>query len=71
MFIFLSAAKVQVVYEVKCPRALTCSQGCSVGYKCSTDGCPTCDCIEPQSELIYPLSIIVCEMGYTLVCLPF
>lgn len=44
----ISATRVQLVYEVKCSQALSCSRGCSVGYKCSKDGCPTCDCIEPQ-----------------------
>ncbi|KAK3611151.1 hypothetical protein CHS0354_009616 [Potamilus streckersoni] len=42
--------KVEVipVKLVTCSSALTCSAGCTVGYKCGDDGCPTCECIHPQ-----------------------
>ncbi|XP_052254828.1 spore coat protein SP87-like isoform X2 [Dreissena polymorpha] len=34
-------------YEVTC-RAHSCSAGCTVGYKCGSDGCPSCECIHPS-----------------------
>ena len=44
---------------VYCKEALSCHQGCTVGYKCDTIGCPTCSCIKPSGMYTYCLFITV------------
>ena len=37
---------VEVVQkQVTCTSSFSCASKCSLGYKCGTDGCPTCECL--------------------------
>lgn len=68
--------QVQQIVTLTCP-SLVCSYGCSVGYKCGTDGCPTCDCAIPSGYSTHEVVIqhkvdcvtsfscpTSCEVGY-------
>ena len=55
--------------EVKCSSKLSCSSGCNVGYKCGTDGCPTCDCIKPQS--MYNIKKKSLFTGFSILSIPW
>ena len=39
-----------VVNTFTCTSSFNCQNGCNVGYKCGTDGCPICECIHPQGN---------------------
>lgn len=58
------------VSNVQCVTPLSCPRGCSVGYKCGTDGCPVCDCINPTDVGValttaYLTASLVCDAHFT------
>ncbi|KAK3094764.1 hypothetical protein FSP39_005918 [Pinctada imbricata] len=57
---------VATVYQVKCPE-MSCAYGCKVGYKCGTDGCPTCECALPNGYQAHEVVVqhqLVCSTSF-------
>ena len=45
-FLVVGLKVVEVVQkQVTCTSSFSCASKCSLGYKCGTDGCPTCECL--------------------------
>lgn len=46
VFTAVGLTVVEVVKQpVRCTTAFSCPSSCELGYKCGSDGCPTCECL--------------------------
>lgn len=46
VFTVVGLTVVEVIKQpVRCTTAFSCPSSCELGYKCGSDGCPTCQCL--------------------------